>query len=202
MIKRFVSFLLILFLLNSVSLPIFAVEGDIKETRIINTEFKTDLNVNKASKGQVVQFVSTQDYSVDGLTIPEGTIFSGQVTHFKKGRWAYRRAKVVIHIDKMTFPSGETYNINASTKRHVLKGSALVNTGKGIISFPVSIVVGVAGSVVVIVEAVSIVGIIAIGPTCYSFGRVMGTLTHGINYKKHEGDKIKLHLKSIKEIFE
>ena len=198
MIKRFFSVLLLLFMLNFCFWTAPVQSKDYNADLIIDAEYKTDFNANKASKGEIVQFISTQDYTTDGFVIPSGTIFNGEVKHYKKGRWGYRRAKAIITIDKMILPNGQTYNIKASTKRHVLKGSALANVGKGVISFPVAIVVGVTGAVVIMVEAVSIAGLIAVGPTTYLFGRLMGTLTHGVNYKKNEGDDIQLKLKTIK----
>ena len=197
MIKRFFAVLLMLCIINIISLPALAQNEDDYGSFLIDAQFKTELNVNKASKGQIVQFISTQEYKTDSFTIPKGTIFQGEVKHFKKGRWGYRRAKVVIITNKMILPNGETYEIKGFTKKHVIKGSALANTTKGIVSFPIAIAVGAIGVAVIVVEAVSIVGIIAIGPTTYGFGRAMGGLTHGINCKKEQGDEIKLRIKNI-----
>ena len=198
MIKRIIACLLVLCIVNFVNLPVFANDKDFNESRYINAEFKTEFNANKAEKGQVVQFISTQDYQKDGIMLPTGTIYSGEVKHLKKGRWGYRRAKAIIKINKVILPDGQTYEVNASTKRRVLKGSGIANVGKGIVSFPIAIVVGATGTVVIIVETVSIVGLLLVGPTSYVFGETMGKLTHGVNYKKHQGDEIKLKIKAIK----
>ena len=131
-------------------------------------------------------------YVCSSMNIPEGTIFSGKIKKFKKGRWAYRRAKVRIVINEMILPDGHTYKVKGHTKRHVLKGSAIGNVGKGIITLPAALVVGTAGACVIIVETVSIAGLLIVGPTSYVVGETMGKLTHGINYKKSEGDDIKL----------
>lgn len=198
MFKKILSVLLAFFIINMTLMPVLADgEESYSTSNIINAEFKTDLNVNKASNGQVVQFVSTEDYMVDGFMIPKGTIFNGEIKHFKKGRFGYRRAKVVIKINEIVLPNGETHKINAYTKRHVLKGSAVGNIAKGIISLPFAVVTGAVGVVVIVVEAVSIAGILIIGPTAYVFGEAMGKLTHGINYKRHKGDEIKLKIKSL-----
>ena len=202
MIKKIFSILLVFCIMNFSFLPALAENEEyntdhISTSHIINAKFKTDLNAKDASKGQIVQFVSTQDCMVDGVKIPEGTIFNGEIKNVKKGRFGYRRAKVRIVINEMILPSGETQNIKAYTKRHVLKGPAAANIGKGIITLPVAVVTGVVGVVVIFVEAVTIVGIIVIGPTTYLFGEAMGKLTHGINYKKHEGDAIQLKIKSL-----
>ena len=198
--KRFFACLLMLCMINFTFLPALAEEKENYNTNnIINAQFKTDFNANKASKGQVVQFISTEDYKIENVIIPKGTIFNGEVKHYKKGRWGYRRAKAVIGINKMILPSGETYKIKASTKKHVLKGSALGNTGKGIVTLPVALVVGTVGAVVIVVETISVAGLILVGPTSYGIGRAMGGLTHGINYKKYHGDEIQLKIKTVKK---
>ena len=194
MLKKILVPLLILCVFNFISYPAYA------KNMTVDAVFKTELNVNKASKGEVVQFVSVEDSTIDDFTIPSGTIFEGSIKKFKKGRWAYRRAKALIVIDKMILPSGETYNIHGNTKRHVLKGSAIGNVAKGIVSLPAALVVGTAGALVIVVETISIAGLIIVGPTSYLFGRTMGTLTHGINCKRHEGDSIKLIIKDIPTI--
>ena len=165
---------------------------------IIESEFVTELNVNKASKGQIVQFKTLEEASINGLTIPAGTIFNGKVKAFKKGRWAYRRAKVRIVLNEMVLPNGSRYKVRGATKRHVLKGSATGNVLKGVITLPIAVATGVVGAVVIIVETVSIAGLIIVGPTSYLFGQAMGKLTHGINCKKDEGDDIKLRIYSVK----
>ena len=195
--KKIIAILLIFFISNFIFLPALAQNEHQNTNHIIDAEFKTDLNVNKTSKGQIVQFISTEEYKINNFIIPKGTIFEGEVKHFKKGRFGYRRAKVVIKLNKMILPDSRTCKIQGTTKRHVLKGSAMGNVGKGIISLPPAIAVGAVGACVIIVEAVSIVGIVAIGPTTYAFGRALGSLTHGINYKKHQGDEIKLKIKAV-----
>ncbi len=197
MVKKIFSIILVFCIMNFSFLPVLAENEEYKTSHVIDAEFKTDLNVNKASKGQVVQFISTDDYNVDGFIIPRGTTFNGEIQHFKKGRFGYRRAKAVVVINQITLPNGETHNIKAFTKPHTLKGSAIKNIGKGVISFPIAIVTGTVGAVVIIVEAISIVGILAIGPTSYLFGETMGKLTHGINCKKQEGDEIQLKIKHL-----
>ena len=56
---------------------------------------------------------------------------------------------------------------------------------------------GAAGTCVIIVETISIAGIVLVGPTCYIVGELMGKLTHGINYQKQEGDSMKLKIESV-----
>lgn len=182
---------------NAVENTALSVEDKTESGKTVEAIFKTDFNVNKASKGQVVQFVSTEDYTKNGITIPKGTIFSGEIRHLKKSRFAYRRAKAVIVIKQVILPNGQTRSIKAFTKKRALKGPAIANVGKGVATAPFVIVLGAVGVVVIFVEAITIVGIIAIVPTGYGFGRAMGSLSHGINCKKSEGDEIKLRIKSL-----
>lgn len=213
MLKKLFSLFFVLCFLNVVSIPAFSIEADqddvitesvdaqkvkTDKNKIINSEFITNLNVNKASKGQIVQFKTLEDCSIDGLSIPQGTVFNGKVKALKKGRWAYRRAKVRIVLNEMILPNGDKYRVRGTTKRHVLKGSAVGNVAKGVVTLPVAVVTGVVGAAVIIVETVSIAGLIVVGPTSYVFGQAMGKLTHGINYKKEEGDNIKLKIHRVK----
>ena len=200
MLRKLLSFFIMLSIFNLLSSPVLAIEdAEVKGNSVVKAEFSTELNVNKASKGEVVQFKSIEDCSVNGLFIPQGTIFNGKIKAFKKGRWAYRRAKVRIVIDEIILPTGEKYTIKGTTKRHVLKGPAVGNIAKGIVTLPIAIVTGVTGAVVIIVETISIAGLIIVGPTSYLFGETMGKLTHGINYKRGEGDTIKLKIYSVKQ---
>ena len=196
MFKKILSALLLFCMFNIAISPAFAASGE-KSSAIIEADFKTDLNVNKASKGQVVQFITTQDYTVNNYTIPKGTIFSGEVKSFKKGRWAYRRAKVTIAIKDVILPNGQNLQIKARTKKHVIKSSGVANAAKGIVTAPLAIVVGAAGVTVILVEAITIIGLVAVVPTAYGFGRAVGGITHGINYKRERGDEIKLKILSI-----
>lgn len=203
MIKKIFSLVLAFLILNITLCPAYAFEDNetLYGNHIINAEFSTDLNVNEASKKQVVQFISTEDYyDKTGYFIPKGTLFTGKVKNFKKSRWAYRRAKVHIVINEMRFPNGETYKIKACTKRHVLKGSAIGNIAKGVVTAPVALVVIVAGSVVMLVETLSIVGLIVVGPTGAVVRGATGKLTNGVNCTKHSGDSIKLKITNAKHV--
>jgi len=186
--KKIISLFLLICMINLVSLPVLA-----KDAKRVNAEFVTELNINKASKGEVVQFKTTKAYE----GIPEGTIFQGTVKSFKKGRWAYRRAKAHIVLEKMILPSGEICEIKGGTDRAVIKGSALKNVTKGVITFPVVVVAGAAGVCCIIVEAVTIIGIVLIPPTLFIMGETAGKLTHGVNCVKHEGDSVKLKVKGL-----
>lgn len=203
MFKKIFSLFLILLLLNITLCPVFSAEDieKVYENGVVNTEFVTDLNVNEASKKQIVQFISTEDYTdKTGFFIPKGTIFTGRIQKFKKSRWAYRRAKVRIIINEMRYPNGESYKIKAYTKRHVLKGSAAGNIAKGIITAPIAVVVLATGAVVMIVESVTVVGLLLVVPTGTLIGGITGKLTNGVNCKKYSGDSIKLKLIKTKSI--
>jgi len=190
--KKIISLIFILIFLNLNISPAYAL-SDRNRKEFIEAAFVSDLDVNKSSKGQVVQFKTTESYTdSSGKVIPQGTIFAGEIRSIKHGRWAYRRAKVRIRLTEMRLPDGSVYQINGNTKRKVLKGSAIVNTGKGIITLPIVLVVGVGGTVVILLECVSIVGIVLLVPSGLIFSGICGKLSNGINCKKEAGDTIKL----------
>jgi len=196
--KKIISLLFIVFTLNAYSVPVSAFsENGGKE--VIEAAFVSDLNVNKSSAGQVVQFRTVENYTDSlGNEIPKGTIFAGEIKSFKKGRWAYRRAKVRIRLTEMRFPDGSVYSIKGNTKRKVLKGSALVNTTKGIVTLPLVLVIGAGGACVMLLECVSIFGIILLVPTGVIVAGLCGKFSNGINCKKSAGDVLKLEYYSAR----
>ena len=185
--KKILSLLFTMFVLNMSVMPAFAVSGN-NQKEVIETFFVSSLDVNNSDKGHIIQFRTTENYN----DIPKGTIFVGHIKSIKHGRWAYRRAKVRIELTEMRLPDGTTYPINGSTKRKVLKGSAIGNVCKGVVSFPAVLVVGLGGSVVMLLECISIVGIVLLVPTGMVVGGLCGKLSNGINCKKDAGDVIKL----------
>ena len=190
--KKIISLIFILAFLNLNISPAFALSEN-NRNEVIKAAFVSDLNVDKSSKGQIVQFRTTESYTDSvGNVIPQGTIFAGEIKSLKKGRWAYRRAKVRIRLTEMRFPDGSVYKINGHTKRRVLKGSAIGNIAKGIGTLPLVIVTGVGGTAVIILECVTIVGIILIVPTGAMVSGLCGKLSNGINCKKNAGDILKL----------
>jgi len=189
--KKIFSLFLIFVLFNLCVTPAYAVSADSR--RVIKASFVSDLDVNKSSNGQIVQFRTTEDYTdAAGKVIPQGTIFKGHIKSVKHGRWAYRRAKVRIVLTEMRFPDGTVYQISGNTKRKVLKGSAIGNIAKGIGTLPFVIVTGVGGTFVILLECVTIVGIIFIVPTGAVVSGLCGKFSNGINCKKNAGDVIKL----------
>ncbi len=204
MLKKIFVYLLTFLMFTFTNLPVLALdefeyEDETNYKHTVNVEFVDNLNVNETPKHAVVQFVSTEDYKgADGIFIPKGTTFKGHVHGIKHSRWAYRRAKIRIIVNEMTYPSGETYKIKAITKRHVLKGSALKNIAKGIVVTPPALAVTVAGSAIMFVEAVTIVGLAIVVPTGTVVGGVVGKMTNGVNCKKNAGDDIQLKIKYVK----
>ena len=85
--KKIISFVLGLLIFSFTFTPAFA------ENKIVDATFVTDLNMNKASSGQTVQFRIEEDVNIDGITLPRGTIIQAEVKHPKKCRFAFRRAK-------------------------------------------------------------------------------------------------------------
>lgn len=196
MIKKFFSLVIITFMINMTFTPVYAdIYDDTVEGNIVEAEFVSDLDVNESSKNQIVEFKTTEAIKSDmGFVIPRGTILKGRIKARKKSRCFYRRAKVKIAIDEMKVLSGEVYRIKANTKRRVLKGSAVGNVAKGIVSTPVALIVGIGGTVVMLVEACTIIGIVALAPTGAAVGGTVGKLTNGVNCTKERGDDIKIRV--------
>lgn len=204
MLKKILSGLFLIAMLNFICVPAFAysdVPHGAKYPLIVKTEFNTAINANKASAGQVVQFVSSEEYKDEytGFVIPRGTIFNGKIREVEKSKWAYRRAKVIIDINEMRFPNGDIFTVSARTKRHSLKGALPVNIIKGVIGTPFAVVAGAVGTCLIIVETVSIIGIASVEPTAKASGGLIKAFTNGVNYKKHAGNFIKLRINNIKE---
>lgn len=190
--KKILSLFLALLILNVYSVPAMAVSGS-HAKKVVNASFVSDLNLNNASDGQIVQFRTTEDHTdSDGNVIPAGTIFEGNIKSLKKGRWAYRRAKARIVLSEMRLPDGTVYKIKGNTKRKVLKGSAIANISKGIVTFPFVLVVGVGGSCVIFIECITIAGILLVLPTSLAIAGLCGKLSNGVNCKKHSGDTLKI----------
>ncbi|MBQ2645130.1 hypothetical protein IJG14_06135, partial [bacterium] len=184
--KKFIALFLVLSFFNFSFLPVYASSKTKVETVIIS-----NINANKTQNDEIVKFVSTQDIkNYDGNIIPQGTVFTGKINSIEKSRGAYKRAKISINIYEMTLPNGEHYNIKASTKNKFLKGSAFGNIAKGFCTTPIALSVGCLGSIAILFECISVVGLIAVVPTGNFFGRAMGKITKGLNCKKHKGDVI------------
>ena len=204
MLKRILSVVFAVLMLNLVCAPAFSYPEapyGADYPLIIKSEYNTYLNANKASVDQPLQFISKETYKDErtGFIIPKGTIFNGKIRAVSKSKWAFRRAKVSICINEMRFPNGDIYTVNADAKRRYLKGSLLANIVKGVIGTPFAIVAGTAGTCLIIIETVSIIGIASVEPTAKVSGGMIDKFTKGVNYKKHEGSTIKLRINNIKE---
>ena len=194
MFKKLLSTILSIFIFNLTFLPVIAKEKNLHDE--ISVNFITELNVNKSSKGQIVQFISTDDYTdALGHSIPKGTIFQGKIKSIKHSRWGFRRAKAHLYINQMILPNGEKYKIKAFTKPLTVKGSAVANVGKGILMTPIAVCSLAVGTVAIIVESISIVGIILIAPTGAIFNGIAGKVTNGVNCYIPEGKKITIKFK-------
>ena len=194
MFKKILSIVLVALIMNMMYLPVMAEPTTVNET--IPVSFVTELNVNKSQKGQVVQFISEEDYSDNyGVTIPKGTMFYGKIKSMKHSRFGFRRAKARIVVRKMVLPDGKVCKVKAFTKPHVVKGSAVGNVAKGIGMTPVALITIVGGGVAILCEAVTIVGLVAVPPTGMAICGLVGKETKGVNCKIPEGQSIKLRIK-------
>ncbi len=195
MIKKIFVISLVLTVLNMYYMPVLANQDRVDNP--VPVSFVTDLNVNKSSKGQIVQFITTEDF-VDkcGTSVPKGTVLNGKIKSIKHSRWAFRRAKAHIIVKEMVLPNGQKYRVRAFTKPRVLKGSAIGNVGKGIIMTPVALVTIVGGGVIMLCEAITIVGLVAVPPTGYAVCELVGKETNGVNCCVPQGKNIYLKIKS------
>lgn len=201
MLKKILS---VLFIFVITCMPVLAyseIPHGAEYPMIIKSEYNTAVNANKDSANQVVQFVTSETYTEQrsGFVIPKGTIFNGKIRSVKPSKWGLRRAKMIIDINEMRFPNGDIYTVSANTKQLKLKGSLLANTLKGVIGVPFAVVSVAAGTCLMIVETVSIIGIISIEPTAKATGALVDKFTKGVNYKKHEGNSVKLRINNIRE---
>ncbi len=194
MLKKILSFLLTLSIMNFSYLP--AMANNQNSPAELTVKLNTEIDINKSSKGQIVQFISKEDYKDEyGRYIPQGTIFQGKIKSIKHSRWGYRRAKAHIFINKMTLPNGQKYKIRAFTKPRTIKGSAIGNVGKGILCTPAALVVGAGGLCLIVIEGITIVGIPLVVPTAAAVCGTIGKLTNGVNCHKSEGAEFKIKIK-------
>lgn len=192
MLKKCFSIMLSMFIVCLSVVP--AIANTFNE---IDTKIVSDLNINKSSKGQIVQFISIKDITTqNGFIIPKGTLFNGKIISMKKSRFAYRRAKARIEINEMVLSDGRKFGIKGQTKRHVLKGSAMGNVAKGVIGVPAVICTAAVGGAVIIVEACTIIGLVLVPATAAITGGAIGKLTNGVNFKKDAESLIKLQIKA------
>ena len=203
MFKKLFSFIVTVFILNISFLPVFAVDKNITDKKfVIKTQLTSDLDVNKSSENDVVQFITNKSIRDSiGITIPNGTIFNGRITEKEESRLWYKRAKAKIIIEEMILPDGEIYSVDGSTQGKFLKGSAVVNAAKGVAGVPAAIVTGAAGGVVLAAEYISIIGILITGQTQALLGNTIDKLIRGINCKKHTEDTVNLKIKYVDDEF-
>ena len=195
MFKKFLSLVLSVVILNIYCVPAFS--ADMKTLKM-KAEYMTNLNVNKANDGDSVHFMTRKDYTDEtGFTIPNGTVFKGYVKSHTESKAFYRRGKAKVVIDEMVLPDGRTYKVKVKAK--VVKGPFIANMGKLLGTLPPAIVTSAVGGVVMVVEAVTIVGLIFVAPTGQGFVKGVGRMTKGINCKKHSGSKVTLKLRNMQE---
>ena len=197
-LKKIFSFAMIVFIMNIICIPAFA-STDEHRPFIIDTYLVSELNLNNSKKHQIVQFKSEKSIETpQGIVIPQGTLFNGEISALKHSRFAFRRAKARIKINEMIMPDGQKYIVKGRTKRKVLKGSAAGNIVKGVICAPAALVTGAAGIVILAVETVTIIGLVFAAPTAALIGGAMGKLTNGVNCKKRIGDDIDIQITDVK----
>ena len=213
--KKIISFVLILLINFITTVPVLSetydyaeesptvfqtsVEDDTvylspKETYVL--ELESDIDVNEADVDDEIYFrLASQVKASNGMVIPEHTRFLGKFKQVNKSKPVFKRAKAYILIDKIIFPNEKIYTVRMEPKNGSdLKSSQFLNTirafpaGIGIITFSI---ISVA---VVVIESVSIVGLVVVPRTCKGFGLLISSMAKGLNYKLKAGSKISFKL--------
>lgn len=203
MLKKSISLMLTAFMLNISLLPVFAANNNLLEKEfVVKTQILSDLDVNNSNENDTIQFITDKSIrDAIGISIPKNTTFTGKITEMKPSRLFYKRAKAKIEIEEMMLPDGEIYAVKGGTQNKFLKGSAFVNTAKGVAGVPLAIVTGSIGGVVLAAEYLSIIGILFTGQTQEFLGSTIDKLIRGINCKKQTADNINLKIKYIDDEF-
>lgn len=209
--KKFISFVLILLINFLMIEPVLAEENNydeqgapvfstaIEEEKVFLSptsnyvlELESDMDINETKANEEIYFrlVSSVKAS-NGMSLPEHTRFAGKFKKIKKSEPIFKRARAYIIIDKIIFPDEKVYTVRMEPKNGAdLKASQFLNTlraipaGIGIITFSALSVA------VVVIESVTVVGLVVVPRTCRGFGLLISSMAKGLNYKLKAGSKI------------
>ena len=209
--KKFVSLLLI-FLINFFMLePVLADENEIteqdsvvysteieEETVFLNPktryelELESDLDINETNVNDEIYFrLVSKIQASNGMFLPEHTRFVGKFKKIKKSEPMFKRARAYIIIDKIIFPNERVYTVRMEPKQGSdLKSSQLLNTIRAIPASVGILTFSIISVATVVIESVSIVGLVVVPRTCKGFGILISSMAKGLNYKLKAGSKI------------
>ena len=213
--KKFLSFILILLVNFMMVEPIFAESNEYQEqdSQVFSTaieeetvylspkstyvlELESDMDINETDKNDEIHFrLVSKVQASNGMFLPEHTRFVGKFKKIKKSEPMFKRARAYILIDKLIFPNGKIYTVRMEPKKGSdLKSPQFLNTLR---AFPASIGIitfSVISVAVVVIESVSIVGLVVVPRTCRGFGLLISSMAKGLNYKLKAGNKIMFKL--------
>ena len=213
--KKFLSFILILLVNFMMVEPIFAESNEYQEqdSQVFSTaieeetvylspkstyvlELESDMDINETDKNDEIHFrLVSKVQASNGMFLPEHTRFVGKFKKIKKSEPMFKRARAYILIDKLIFPNGKIYTVRMEPKKGSdLKSPQFLNNLR---AFPASIGIitfSVISVAVVVIESVSIVGLVVVPRTCRGFGLLISSMAKGLNYKLKAGNKIMFKL--------
>lgn len=209
--KRFISFILVLLINFFMLEPVLAEENKYKEqdspvfstaieeeTVFLNPkskyvlELESDLDINETNINDEIYFTLDSKVQMsNGMFLPEHTRFAGKFKKIKKSEPMFKRARAYIIIDKMIFPNEKTYTVRMEPKNGSdMKSSQFLNILRAIPAGIGTVTFSVISVAVVVIESVSIVGLVVVPITCKGFGLLISSMAKGLNYKLKAGNKI------------
>ena len=209
--KKFVSLLLILLINFFMLEPVLADENEIteqdsvvysteieEETVFLNPktryelELESDLDINETNVNDEIYFrLVSKIQASNGMFLPEHTRFVGKFKKIKKSEPMFKRARAYIIIDKIIFPNEKVYTVRMEPKQGSdLKSSQLLNTIRAIPASVGILTFSIISVATVVIESVSIVGLVVVPRTCKGFGILISSMAKGLNYKLKAGSKI------------
>jgi hypothetical protein len=169
----------------------------VMEENVLAIEFVNKFRSKKSAAGETVSFTNKQAvYTTDGtLVIPANSTFNGTVLDITAPKWFNRNAQVFMLVDKITYPDGRSFSLNAKpfTKNNALKESPWMNVGKVALS---TVTLGIIGTGIgvgfsFIPNPAKIgTGIAAGVATGAGVGFLVGLVSKGLNYNAKAGEEI------------
>ncbi|MCQ2958122.1 MAG: hypothetical protein MJ180_04375 [Candidatus Gastranaerophilales bacterium] len=193
--KKILSVLFILLLMFAQTTPVMA--NNNSNNTYVN--FTQKFNVNKSTLGDSVALKLKNPVYVLGQEIPAGTIFYGKIDKIRHSRGGFISANATISFNEMVLPSGETIPVKGSVSDIKIKSSGLANFGKGVITTPFTFLELTVGGIWIVLEAVSILGIIFIPATIGTIAHGVSVTTKGVNRKVSVNKNIMIDINAINQ---
>ncbi len=92
-----------------------------KLTHPIEAELQTPLNLQETQVGEEFEAIASDDYVYQGMQIPAGTRFQGEVIKQKPSRRFFRPGYFVLDVRQVTFPDGEVLTFEEDEYRNPMK---------------------------------------------------------------------------------